>query len=269
MVAALWIEGTVAATPSEITLSLVILQDVISLIAACLLLFASFVKCDVNRYVRNLYLAAMLMLIFAMTVFFMLRTNITIVITEAIIRAAVCFIQYILWALIVKNEKDGTHLSTWPALFVGALGFSWICEQCLTSILGHYVHLDAVQSNICAFLVVIAILAFCGYFFIRHVRSDNEPQKHESMANLTKREVVEDLAAQYGLSEQEEVILFYRAKGYSTKKIAETLCIAEGTVIHHLKNVHSKLGIHSKDELIKLVENAEIERLYKEKEEEK
>ena len=52
--------------------------------------------------------------------------------------------------------------------------------------------------------------------------------------------------------ELEITLLAYR--GRSARRIADTLCVAESTVRGHLMHAYRKLGVHSKQELIDLVE---------------
>lgn len=53
------------------------------------------------------------------------------------------------------------------------------------------------------------------------------------------------------------------AQGHSLKKIGETLFISTGTVQGHTKNIYRKLDVHSKQELIDLVDEHREPRRYK------
>ncbi|MBS5449869.1 MAG: hypothetical protein KHZ24_01445 [Coriobacteriia bacterium] len=46
------------------------------------------------------------------------------------------------------------------------------------------------------------------------------------------------------------------ARGYSLARVCEELSISEGTAISHRRNVYAKLGVHSRDELLDLVDAA-------------
>ena len=57
------------------------------------------------------------------------------------------------------------------------------------------------------------------------------------------------------LSRREAEVLVELANGYNCSRIQEDLCIAEGTVRTHIRHIYEKLGIHSQQELIRLVED--------------
>ncbi len=63
-----------------------------------------------------------------------------------------------------------------------------------------------------------------------------------------------EIAAAYGLSRREEEILGHFARGKSYAAIAGELHIGAATVKTHSSNIYQKLDIHSRDELITLVE---------------
>lgn len=59
----------------------------------------------------------------------------------------------------------------------------------------------------------------------------------------------------FDLSERETEVALLIAQGRSKGYIAETLCLSENTVRTHAKNVYTKLDVHSKQELIDLLQN--------------
>lgn len=61
----------------------------------------------------------------------------------------------------------------------------------------------------------------------------------------------------FDLSERETEVALLIAQGRSKSYIAEALCLSENTVRTHAKNVYTKLDVHSKQELIDLVQNRE------------
>lgn len=62
----------------------------------------------------------------------------------------------------------------------------------------------------------------------------------------------------YGLSERQQEILLLIAQGRNAKYIEKSLVISLSTVQTHIRNVYRKLGVHSRQELIDLVENTKL-----------
>ena len=62
------------------------------------------------------------------------------------------------------------------------------------------------------------------------------------------------VAARFDLTPREREILGYLARGRTAKFIAEELVISENTAWAHIKRVYAKTGVHSKQELMSVVE---------------
>lgn len=62
------------------------------------------------------------------------------------------------------------------------------------------------------------------------------------------------VAKERGLSRREEEVLLLLAQRKSIGDIEEELVIAKGTAKTHIRNVYRKLGVHSRDELVELLE---------------
>ncbi|NTU88523.1 MAG: helix-turn-helix transcriptional regulator [Actinobacteria bacterium] len=73
---------------------------------------------------------------------------------------------------------------------------------------------------------------------------------------LEKRCVM--IGRSYRLSPRESEILPYLAQGHSAAYIAKHLCISFNTVKTHTKRVYEKLGVHSRDNLIALINSMDI-----------
>ena len=66
--------------------------------------------------------------------------------------------------------------------------------------------------------------------------------------------IYETIACGYGLTNRETEVMELVAEGNSMRKVGETLFISLGTVQSHSKKIYKKLDIHSKQELLDLVE---------------
>lgn len=71
------------------------------------------------------------------------------------------------------------------------------------------------------------------------------------------RRHLDAIAERYGLSERERDVFALLAEGRTNARIGDDLCIAPGTVNYHTRNIYSKLGVHSRQELIDLVQSSE------------
>ena len=75
-------------------------------------------------------------------------------------------------------------------------------------------------------------------------------RKHEtSLENVYKR-----IADEHGLTKRELEIFTYLAQGRSRPYIQKALHLAEGTIRTHSARIHEKLNVHSKQEMLDLVE---------------
>lgn len=61
----------------------------------------------------------------------------------------------------------------------------------------------------------------------------------------------------YGLTHREEEVLACLAEGMGRAQIQEELVLSESTVRTHLRHLYAKLGVHSKEEAVELVEGME------------
>ena len=69
----------------------------------------------------------------------------------------------------------------------------------------------------------------------------------------------EAVANTFLLSKREIDVLFYLAKGHKSSYIQEKLYISEGTAKTHIRHIYRKLNVHTQQELMKLVEDLEVE----------
>ncbi|MEE8716642.1 MAG: helix-turn-helix transcriptional regulator [Coriobacteriales bacterium] len=63
-----------------------------------------------------------------------------------------------------------------------------------------------------------------------------------------------EVARERGLTPREVETLTLLARGHSTQAIQDRMVISRGTAKTHIRNVYAKLGVHSQQELIELVE---------------
>jgi DNA-binding CsgD family transcriptional regulator len=99
-------------------------------------------------------------------------------------------------------------------------------------------------------LLAVAIVVFSFFYYMRQ-----EIRQASERRGIKQSQAVAAAGAAHGLSEREVDIISYTYRGYNAKHIAGVLYIAESTVYTHLKRIYRKLGIHSKQDLIQLIDS--------------
>lgn len=69
------------------------------------------------------------------------------------------------------------------------------------------------------------------------------------------RDAVERLTDDFGLTQQEGRVLALCAKGKNARNIAEEMGVSPNTAKSHMRTLYAKLGVHSQQEVIKLVDD--------------
>lgn len=84
---------------------------------------------------------------------------------------------------------------------------------------------------------------------------EQQPCDGKTSEKILIHKAAHAIASRCDLTEREEEILEYLAKGRSAKYIAEQLVISENTAWTHIKRIYAKTGIHNRQELMSHVEN--------------
>ncbi len=86
--------------------------------------------------------------------------------------------------------------------------------------------------------------------------SGDAPRAEAAFApeNASFSDDLEAFASDYGLTRREAEVVPYICKGRSAKVIAGTLCVSESTVRTHIRRIYEKTEVHSKQELIDLID---------------
>lgn len=80
-----------------------------------------------------------------------------------------------------------------------------------------------------------------------------------SPIDATRAATCDSLAFEHDLTEREHDTLMWLSKGQSVADIASTLGISENTAKTHIKNVYRKLGVHSKQDIIEMCREIELD----------
>lgn len=85
-------------------------------------------------------------------------------------------------------------------------------------------------------------------------KSEKQNTDHLKGHRRTWRNKVDSLARRYGLSVRQQEVLTLLAQGRNAAYIAEQLCITVATAKTHIYNIYLKLGIHTQQDLLKMVD---------------
>lgn len=106
-------------------------------------------------------------------------------------------------------------------------------------------------------IVIAAVALMASYLGLLDARSEGDAAKSApSDPGDGLARACEAISRQYGLSARQSEILLELARGHSSKIIQETLLISAGTVNSHISAIYRKMGIHSRDELVRVVSKA-------------
>ncbi len=151
---------------------------------------------------------------------------------------------------VFKTKKSAIRVFGWSRClfhffgFVGVtFGFFWI-DQGIGS--------NGVPVAVCL-VVVIVLIVISTYIFTEHdlrmfIRRPPVVKEKDENGKL------HHIARDNGLSQREEEVFLMLAKGRSVPFMAEALFISKGTVKTHVRHIYEKLGIHTKQEMLDLVE---------------
>lgn len=117
--------------------------------------------------------------------------------------------------------------------------------------------LDNVQIAMsCAVLLLLSALVLLSDRDLASGWGSIRPGKEAPAVDSLTR-ACDSLASEYGLSSREVDVVLLMAKGHTRKGIGGELHLAEETVKTHVANIYQKLLIHSKQELVDMVEERE------------
>lgn len=159
--------------------------------------------------------------------------------------------QVVLWVLCVYLAAQSRGMVRWLFALMGcmlALGQAVGLVSIDTFLFG----LDHEASVLMATSLLLACLFMCTNESPYESWGMVRPAEHTAESDLDT--VCEILALDGLLTARESEILPYLARGRSRKIIAETLVLSENTIKTYISNVYSKLGVHTQQELIDLVQ---------------
>lgn len=122
--------------------------------------------------------------------------------------------------------------------------------------------IDVAIGAVSLVALLVFFVKFCQGDTLRMLFSASGAQ--ETMASQGDREaprrsICLALAHEHGLTKRELDILCYLSLGYSAKRIGEMLFISERTVQTHTRNIYRKIDVHTRQDVIDLVDGRLVE----------
>ncbi len=112
-----------------------------------------------------------------------------------------------------------------------------------------------IVSSVATFvLVVVAVTFEHPAFGWSTVRPGESPGPNEGSDALAYEAVVERIRSDYGLSPRERDVALLLGRGRNRQFVANELGISLETAKTHATNVYRKLGVHSQQELLDVIE---------------
>ena len=113
-------------------------------------------------------------------------------------------------------------------------------------------------------VLIFVVVVVCSYQ-LNIVIDGKETERIVDSVNALNEQrnepVYERIGDKYGLTPRERDVFRLLAKGMARPAICEELCISEGTERTHVRHIYQKLDVHSRDELMALVEKETREQL--------
>ncbi len=165
------------------------------------------------------------------------------------------FVLYglLLMSFMGRAVRDAGASLQWPALLlVGAGGAGLAGGFALGWVAGGAISGDEVLLIATIIVAVYLTMAAPAFFF----KSQSASLSSSSEVRDAYLDNCRALTRRLGLSPRETEVLELAGRGYSAPAISVALYISENTVKAHMKNLYQKLGVHSKQELIALIERA-------------
>lgn len=167
------------------------------------------------------------------------------------------FLDFFLWVLLCNlaqhKKLSPILLFTLCSMFVEAI--SWCLSYLVVpALLNHNAGEQVPLQNHIELVVVFALFSAVTVIFSLIIRKQSREVARIASSKTAPKSMPQSMAKQYGLTKREIEITDLFVQGKSLRKVAETLVISTSTAQTHIKNVYRKLDIHSKDELVDVLD---------------
>ncbi|MBQ3105933.1 MAG: helix-turn-helix transcriptional regulator, partial [Eggerthellaceae bacterium] len=140
------------------------------------------------------------------------------------------------------------HASIRIMLVVGLLLGGWFSTLAEGE---SHMHLSIV-ATVCVYCLLLAVV----YWSFMNARSKQRTVvvvETESFEEARERRL-DELTQQYALTPREREVLAGLTQGHTARSMADQMCVSVSTVQSHVKNLHAKLGVSKKQQILELFE---------------
>lgn len=158
------------------------------------------------------------------------------------------------WASAVASSDDGS---------MPPLAFYFPCLSLLALAYGAgflLIHVLGIGGkDVCVILLTVFLVL---YSF--SLMQANQTEKHGRIVDEIRPDQFihkrcDELAKEFGISPRETEVLYYLGRGYNHGYIARKLFLSENTVRTHVRHIYAKLGISSREELLNIIDENDVE----------
>lgn len=184
---------------------------------------------------------------------------------------------FVLVVLVYQNSLDAAR--SFAGVMVAPLVIAKLMQMVIVSIpelqalvaANQYLYITGIGFfSIVAWTFVLVLCAQGNMSFSTHDGADESTGSDERLLDAGETHIdvppsgarengdastraVKDTSERYDLTEREADVLGYLAAGYSLKAISGALCVSQNTVKTHVTSIYRKTGVHSRQEIIELV----------------
>ena len=166
-----------------------------------------------------------------------------------------------IWVLLLAVLVYGmrTSLFVVNGLAIGIMWESWCMGQMVTKgiVLSEGFGWGDIALLACG-VAYLGVMAYQMSFAASPSHAVDLPEQTPSCADSNVPvQALNPLACKYGLSAREAEVLALVGEGRSAKYISEELSISFNTARSHIRHIYEKLDVHSKQELISLIQSSD------------
>jgi DNA-binding CsgD family transcriptional regulator len=156
------------------------------------------------------------------------------------------------WASMAQGARTA-GLAGWVVFSAGCALFA--AAELTGMVAIHFIGLGG--QLLCLALLTLFLVSVIVDFALQGRPQSRSRELQRDVFERFLRQRCDSLSAEYGLSNREQEVFLYLARGYSHVFIAKELYVSENTIRTHVKHIYTKLGLTSREELIRLIDAEE------------